>query len=76
MQTLTLSQQRHAASIRYARTIRNKGAAHPDTIEAGREFGALKLAETLEIVRKYGLTELDLVSVVKDGRLAPSATAA
>jgi hypothetical protein len=75
METSTLSRARHLASTEYARAIRLKGLAHPDTVAAGRKFGAAKLAETAESARGYGLTDLDLVAVVQTGELPASVTA-
>jgi hypothetical protein len=77
MDIATLTRRRRLASARHARLCQLLGADHPDTAAAARAFGAAKLAETLALItRDYGLTELDLVAVVRTGELAPSAPAA
>jgi hypothetical protein len=60
---------RRLASTRYARAVRINGAAHPDTVAAGREFAAAKLAEVMETARRYDLDELDRLAVLKTGQL-------
>jgi hypothetical protein len=62
------------ASARRALLIRIKGAGHPDTIAASREFGAAKLAYAAATARSYGCDELDLVAVVRTGELPAQAT--
>jgi hypothetical protein len=76
MDASTLSQQRRLASTDYARTRFRKGPGHPDTIAAARAFGAAKLAETVGTIRGYGLDELDMIAVVRTGKLPPEASAA
>jgi hypothetical protein len=72
----TTTSRVRVASARLACAVREKGADHPDTVAARREFGAAKLAETAERMRRYGLDEIDMIAVVRTGQLAPEASAA
>jgi hypothetical protein len=63
------------AQSRKAYLTRHLGPDHPDTIMAGRELAAAKLAAAIRAASAAGLDSLDIAAVVQTGQLPRVAVA-